>query len=98
MSLTLNLPPDLEDRLQREAERCGKPAESVALRVLDEHLPRPSDPRRAAAVAMLQGWMEEDACLSPEEASANAAVLRSLDEDRPSHRKLFASLLTDSPK
>lgn len=35
---------------------------------------------------------------SPEEQAANAAVLRALDEDRPSYRKLFADLPKDEPK
>lgn len=47
------------------------------------------DERRAAATTLLQRWTEEDAALTPEEAKANAAVLRQPDERRPSHRKLF---------
>src|SRR5438309_2187378 len=97
MSLELKMPPELEERLRREAQRCGQPTESVALRLLDEHLPQALDARRAAAVSMLQDWVEEDGNLSAEEAQANADVLRSLDADRPSHRKLFADLLKDAP-
>jgi hypothetical protein len=47
---------------------------------------------------MLHQWREEDAAMSPEEAAENANLLRSLDEDRPSHRKLFTDLLKDEPK
>jgi hypothetical protein len=83
--------------LRQEAERRGQPAEAVALRLLDQHLP-PLDERRAAALALLQGWVEEDAALAPDEAAANAKVLRALDEDRPSYRKLFTDLLKDDPK
>jgi hypothetical protein len=97
MTLQLTLPAELEERLRREAERCGQPTESVALRLLDEHLPPAQDDRRAAAVAMLHRWMEEDAALSPAEASTNADVLRALDEDRPSYRKLFTDLRKDDP-
>jgi hypothetical protein len=97
MTLQLALPPEVEERLRREAERCGQPAESVALRLLEQHLPPPDD-RRAAAVAMLHRWADEDATLPPEEAAANAEVLRALDEDRPSYRKLFADILKDHPK
>jgi hypothetical protein len=57
-----------------------------------------ADERRVAAVAMLERWIEEDAALSEEEMAANADVLRTLDEDRPSHRKLFTDLLKDTPK
>ena len=46
---------------------------------------------------MLHSWMEEDAALSAEAAAANADVLRALDEDRPSYRKLFTDLLKDDP-
>jgi hypothetical protein len=69
----------------------------VALRLLDQHLPPPLDERRAAAVALLHRWIEEDAALSPEEEAANADVLRALDEDRPSYRKLFTDLQKDNP-
>jgi hypothetical protein len=96
MTLQLTLPPELEERLHQEAERLGQPQESVALRLLDQHLP-PRDDRRAAALAMLHCWMQEDANLSPEETAANAALLRSLDEDRPSYRKLFTDLAEDRP-
>jgi predicted DNA-binding protein len=98
MSIQITLPPELEERLRREAERSGQPTESLVVRVLEEHLPPALDERRAAAVAMLQGWMEEDARQLPEEADGNAAVLRSLDEDRPSYRKLFQEILEDTSK
>ena len=98
MTFRLTLPPELEERLRQEAERRGQPTESVALGLLDQHLPPPLDDRRAAAIAMLHQWMEEDAGLSPEEAAANADVLRALDEDRPSYRKLFTDLLKDDGK
>jgi hypothetical protein len=92
--LQLTLPPELEARLRQEAERRGQSLESVALQLLDQHLPPVWDEqRRAAAIAMLRQWREEDAAMSPEEAAENADLLRSLDEDRPSHRKLFTDLL-----
>src|SRR5438045_1082268 len=92
MTLQLTLPPKLEERLRLEAERQGQPTETVASGLLDQHLPPTQDDRRAAAVALLHRWMEEDATLSAEEASANAEVLRALDEDRPSYRRLFTDL------
>ena len=76
MTLQLVLPPDLAERLRQEAERRGEPRESVAMRLLAEHLPPPPDERRDAAVAMLNRWGDEDAKLPPEEAAANTAVLR----------------------
>src|SRR5438105_12041198 len=98
MMLQLTLPPELEDRLRREAQRQGQPTEAVALRMLDQHLPLSSDDRRAAAIAMLRRWSEEDASLTAEEGAANAVVLRELDENLPSYQKLFTDLLTDHPK
>jgi hypothetical protein len=98
MNLQLCLPDELDIRLRQEADRLGLPPEAVALRLLEEYLPPPLDERRAAAFVMLQRWAEEDAALSPEEAAANAEVLRALDEDRPSYRKLFTDILKDEPQ
>jgi hypothetical protein len=95
MTLQITLPSELEARLRQEAERRGQEQETVALRVLDEHLPPALDARRAAAVSLLRGWAEEDESLSADEMAANADVLRALDEDRPSFRKLFPDLLED---
>jgi hypothetical protein len=98
MTLRLALPPGLEDRLRQEAQRCGEATEAVALRLLDQHLPPPLDERRRAALTMLMQWIQEDTTLSAEEAATNATALRALDEDRPSHRKLFSAILQDEPQ
>src|ERR1051325_8957207 len=89
MTLQITLPPPLEERLRQEAERRGQGQEAVALGVLDRHLPPALDARRAAAVSLLKGWAEEDDALSAEDLAANAEVLKAVDEDRPSYRKLF---------
>jgi hypothetical protein len=89
MTMQITLPKQLEERLHQEAKRRGERDEAVVLGVLDLHLPMALDARQAAAVALLRGWAVEDASLTAEELSANAAVLQSLDEDRPSYRKLF---------
>ncbi len=98
MTFQLSLPAELEERLRQEAERSGQGQETVALRVLDQHLPPAQDGRRTAAVAMLRRWTEEDHALSAAEMAANAEVLRAVDEDRPSYRKLFPDLLQDDQK
>jgi hypothetical protein len=95
MTLELTLPVEMEERLRQEAQRSGQPCEALALRLLDQYLPPPLDARRAAAIAMLDQWTRLDETLSPEEAASNAAVLRALDEDRPSYRKLFTDVLKD---
>ena len=90
MMLQLLLPVDLDRRLRQKAERRGQSTESVALQLLEQHLPPPVDERRAAA--LLERWQKEDAALSAEQAAGNAEVLRALDADRPSYRKLFPEL------
>ena len=84
MTLTLNLTPELEQRLATEAARLRIPPEQYALEVLTEHLPRhrPED-----FLAVLRSWMEDE---DPEEQKQTFEYLvRALDEDRPSQRKLF---------
>ncbi|HYV35379.1 MAG TPA: hypothetical protein VE988_06730 [Gemmataceae bacterium] len=95
MTLQLTLPEDMEKRLEQEAERRGLPGAIVALQLLDQHLPPPLDARRAAALSLLEQWRVEDESLSKEEEASNAQVLRCLDEDRPSYRKLFVDVLKD---
>ena len=85
MTLTLRLPPDLEDRLQHEAERQGLPADTLTLRLLDLHLPT-KDPREEL-VTLLQSWMEEGD--AQEQKETGEYLIRALDEDRLSNRPLF---------
>jgi hypothetical protein len=92
MTLELKMPRELEERLREEAKRRGVPTDAVAVSVLDENLPPAGDARRTSAIALLQSWMEEDAKLTDEELASNAAVLRNLDVDRPSYRKLFGEV------
>jgi hypothetical protein len=84
MTLQLKLPPELEDRLRREAERQGLPPDVVTLQLLDKHLP-PQD-RRAATEAMLQSWIDAD---DSDEADREYDLFRAIDEARTSDRKLF---------
>jgi hypothetical protein len=88
MTLQLNLPPQLEQRLRLEAERQGLAPDAVTLQILDQHLPQPLDDQRAAAIAMLHQGMEEDANANgdPEEAEQ---FFRDLDAARASNRPLF---------
>ncbi len=85
MTLTLNLTPELEKRLAEEALRLGIPLEQYALHVLQRNLPAPVRPTEFLAV--LRAWMEDG---DPEEQKETFEYLsRTLDEDRPSERKLF---------
>jgi hypothetical protein len=85
MKLTLNLPQDLEERLQHEAERQGLPAATLTLHLLDQHLPS-KDPQGKLA-ALLQSWIAEDD--GQEQRETGEYLIRTLDEDRLSERRLF---------
>ncbi len=58
MTLTVNLPAELEGRLKRAAEAEGVPEDQFVIRTLEQRL---MDDRRDAALAMLRQWREEDA-------------------------------------
>jgi hypothetical protein len=94
MTIQLALPSELEQRLKTEAARQNQPAEAVALRLLDQHLP---PAKRSAAVALLLRWADEDEAMTTTDCSENAAVLRALDKDRLSDRKLFPGIKDESP-
>ncbi len=57
MTLQLNLPEKLAERLRQKAETLGQPIEAIALNLLEQHLP-PLDERRAAACLLCcnSGW------------------------------------------
>ncbi len=85
MTLTLHLPPELEQRLTHEATRHGLALDAYTLQLLDQSLP-PND-RRRELVTLLQSWMEEG---DPEEQQETGEYLiRALDADRLADRQLF---------
>jgi hypothetical protein len=85
MTLTIDLTSELEQRLAREANRRGVAAETLTLELLDEYLP--ASDRRAELISLLNSWTEDG---DPEEQRETGEYLiRSLDEDRLSDRKLF---------
>jgi hypothetical protein len=75
----------LEARLIQEAEHQGMPVDELAMRLLEQQLPLKD--RAAAAVALLQSWMEDEDV--EEQRETGDYLIRALDEDRPSERKLF---------
>lgn len=91
MTLTLHLPPELEQRLAQEAKRQGCLLDAYTLRLLDEHLP-PKD-QRLELSALIQGWIAEDD--PAEQRETGDYLVRALDEDRSSDRKHFPPELKD---
>ncbi|HXG08966.1 MAG TPA: hypothetical protein VNK04_04190 [Gemmataceae bacterium] len=89
MTLTLNLPRELEQRLLQEAQRRGVAVEQCALQLL-EHQLAPRD-RCAEAVALIQSWIDADDV--EEQKETGDFLIQALDEDRPSERKLFPAEL-----
>ncbi|HZL37520.1 MAG TPA: hypothetical protein VFC78_19535 [Tepidisphaeraceae bacterium] len=85
MPLTLIIPPDLEERLALEARRMGISTTDYALQALKRLAPAAD--RREKLVALLQSWI--DAPNVREQKETGGFLVRSLDEDRPSERKLF---------
>lgn len=85
MTLTLALPPKLGSRLEQEAQRRGLNLEAYALELLERNAADLD--RRAEAVAMLKEWADD-----PDEAGQKETaefLIKALDEDRTSARKLF---------
>jgi hypothetical protein len=91
MTLKLALPPDLETLLKAAASRNGQPADQYAVQLLDQHLP-PAESNRAAAQMLLR-WAEEADALTNAESAENEKILRAIDAQRLSDRKLFSHLL-----
>jgi hypothetical protein len=85
MTLTLNLPPELEQRLSQEATRWGLPLDAYTLQLLDIHLP-PKD-QHMEFLTMLQAWIAEGN--SEEQRETGEYLVRVLHEDRLADRKLF---------
>jgi hypothetical protein len=91
MTITLTLPPELEQRLTAAAERQGLQVDAYALRLLEQNLP--CGDRRAELVALLQSWI--DGADAQEQRETGEYLVRVLDEDRLSDRQLFPPELKD---
>jgi plasmid stability protein len=85
MTLNLNLPSDLAKRLRLAAERQGVSDDAYAVQLLERHLP--SKQRQAELIALLQSWI--DAPDVEEQQQTGDYLIRALDHDRLSDRKLY---------
>lgn len=85
MTLQLDLPQQLEERLREEAQRLGLAADAVTLKLLDEHLPQQTPPLKLPS--MFNQWEQEDR--SPAEREDDYNFFEAIDAARTSNRKLF---------
>ena len=85
MTLNLNLSPELAERLRLAAEGRGLSADACAMQILERNLP--CGDRRGELIALLQSWI--DAPDGEEQKDTGDYLIRALDEDRLSDRKLF---------
>lgn len=85
--MTLALAPELEERLKQEADRQGLPLVEYASKVLEEHISQAERERREKAIALVQSWIDEGD--EQEQKETGEYLIRVLDEDRLSDRKLF---------
>ena len=85
MPLVLNIPPELEERLAEAARQLGISSADYALQALQRQVP--ANDRRAKLTALLQSWI--DGPNADEQKETGDFLVRALDEDRPSERKLF---------
>ena len=83
MTLTIELPPELEQRLAEEASRLGQAPGDFARTVLEDRLME----RNHAAMALLDQWLAERADAEDE---AWPEFQAALEADHPSDRKLFS--------
>ncbi|HKB01569.1 MAG TPA: hypothetical protein VKD90_05080 [Gemmataceae bacterium] len=90
MTLKLSLPPELERRLRAAASQKGERVDQFVVQLLDENLP-PTDTKRAAANLLLD-WAKEVEAMTDAESAENERILRAIDSDRLSDRKLFSHL------
>jgi hypothetical protein len=85
MAIILNLPLDVEKYLLQEADEQGVSIESVTLDLLTNLIVLKQ--KRTKAVNLLQSWIDDED--TEEQKETGRYLIRALDEDRLSERKLF---------
>ncbi|MEM9272709.1 MAG: hypothetical protein AAGA80_07060 [Cyanobacteria bacterium P01_F01_bin.143] len=85
MTLTINLPPELEQYLLQEANQQGILIEAVTLQFLKSSIL--DKQKQAEAVNLLQSWIDDENL--EEQQETGQFLIKALDEDRLSERKLF---------
>jgi hypothetical protein len=90
MTLTLNLPPNLEQYLAEQAQQEGLSLEAYTLQILAEHI-LPKE-KKTKLVNLLQLWIDDDDD-AEEQKETGEYLIQVLDEDRLSNRQLFPNEL-----
>ncbi|AFY95460.1 hypothetical protein [Chamaesiphon minutus] len=85
MTLTLDLPVEIEQYLLQEAKQQGLSIESVTLQLLTSSIMLKQ--KQIDPVNLLQSWIDDED--SEEQQETGEYLIRALDEDRLSDRKLF---------
>ena len=85
MTLTINLPPELEQYLLQEANQQGVSIEAVTLQLLTSSILVKK--KQAEAVNLIQSWIDDEDV--DEQQETGQFLIKALDEDRFSQRKLF---------
>ena len=84
MTLKISLPDRIEKQLELEAQHSGLSLEQYSAQILVRHLEEVQ--KRQNAVAILESWTVGDAV---EQAATGEELVRLLEQDRLSARRLF---------
>ena len=89
MTLTLDIPPDLESSLSQAANQQSLTVEEFAIQILTFAFTQKE--RQKKAVSLLQSWLN-DADIE-EQKTTGAYLIEALDQDRLSDRLLFPDVM-----
>ena len=89
MTLTLNIPVEIEQYLTQKAQEQSLSMEAYALQLLLERIS--TQDKSAQLVDLLQSWMDDED--DEEQKETGAYLVQSIDVDRLSYRPLFPSEL-----
>jgi|GEM_PF-3440034 len=96
MNLQIELPEALGRRLADEAHKRGSALSNLAVELLEQSLPISTNSTKAKSTSeMILGWVAQDEMMSDDDISRHRSVLKAIDEDRSSDRKLFAKVLAE---
>jgi hypothetical protein len=93
MTLTLDLPSELEQYLLQKAREQGISIEAITLQLLTNSVSildsrgYANDRKQAEAVGLLQSWLDDED--DEEQQETGRYLIQALDEDRLSDRQLF---------